>query len=216
MAIRAVVFDMDGTLLHTMPDLARAANEAFARMGFPEKTQDQMLAHMGLGGQQLIERIIPEEAGPDVRQEAFDLWRALYIQSDYALTEPFEGMVDAVRAIRALGVKTAILSNKFDEGARKLAELHFPGLFDVVQGDAPPLPRKPDAASLLRVLDMLGVGADEAVYVGDTIVDVQTAHNAGVACVGVSWGYDAAAPLPKDELAAFVREPAELAELLEM
>ena len=89
-----------------------------------------------------------------------------------------------------------MLSNKFDEGARRLAERFFPGLFDAVRGDAPPAPRKPDPTTLLRMLDELGVQPSETAYVGDAIVDVHVARNAGVRAIGVSWGYDAANPLP--------------------
>lgn len=208
--IRALIFDMDGTLLHTMPDLAVAANEALAHMGFPTRTQDEMLAYMGYGGQWLIEQIVPEGATDEERRQTFELWRELYIRSDYALTKPFDGMVDTLRQLRRSGVKLGVLSNKFDAGVRALAQQHFPGLFDAVQGDAPPLPRKPNPTTLLQMLEALDAAPEEAAYVGDAQVDVQVARNAGVRMVGVSWGYDQAAPLPVDELDAYIHEPGEL------
>ena len=213
--IRALIFDMDGTLLHTMPDLAVAANEALAHMGFPERTEDEMLAYMGHGGKWLIERIVPADATNEERRQTFELWRELYIGSDYALTGPYEGMVDTLHHLQQSGVKLGVLSNKFDAGVRTLAQRHFPGLFDAVQGDAPPLPRKPDPTTLLQMLETLDVRPEEAVYVGDAQVDVQVARNAGVRAVGVSWGYDQAAPLPIAELDAYVREPRELFALVQ-
>ncbi len=213
--IRALIFDMDGTLLHTMPDLAIAANEALARMGFPTRTQDEMLAHMGYGGRWLIEHIVPESATDEQRLQTFELWRELYIGSDYALTKPYDGMVDALQRLQRNGVKLGVLSNKFDAGVRALAQRHFPGLFDAVQGDAPPLPRKPDPMTLLQMLETLGAAPEEAAYVGDAQVDVQVARNAGVRMVGVSWGYDQAAPLPIDELDAYIHEPCELLALVQ-
>lgn len=208
--IRAVVFDLDGTLLDTMPDLAAAANEALRCMGFRERTYGEMLSFMGRGGAWLIDHLVAPDATAEQRAQMFELWRDLYIGSEYALTAPFDGAVSAVRTLRERGVKTAVLSNKFDVGVRTLTARHFPGLFDIVQGDAPPLPRKPDPRSLLNVLDELGVAAQDAVYVGDTRVDAETAQNAGVRAVGVSWGYAKCTPLPIAELDAYVRSFDEL------
>ena len=201
---------MDGTLLHTMPDLIVAANEALVRMGFPTRAEDEMLAHMGHGGQWLIGQIVPENATDEQRQQTFELWRELYIGSDYALTKPYDGMIDTLRQLQLSGMKLGVLSNKFDAGVRTLARRHFLGLFDAVQGDAPPLPRKPDPTTLLQMLETLGVRPEDAAYVGDSQIDVQVARNAGVRAIGVSWGYDQAAPLLIAELDAYVREPYEL------
>ena len=208
--MRAFVFDMDGTLLHTFPDLAIVANKALEQMGFPTRTYDELLAFMGFGGKWLINQAVPASASDDERQRTFELWRTHYIESGYIETRPFPGIVDCVRELRARGMKTAIVSNKLDDGVRTLAAKHFPGLFDAVHGDMPGVPRKPDATVLLQTLDELGVCPKDAVYVGDTNVDAQTAHNAGVAMVGVSWGYAKADPLLISGLDAFIRHPAEL------
>ena len=214
MGIRAFVFDMDGTILHTLPDLVVAANEALDQMGFPARTYDEILALMGEGGAHMIERAVPPGTPDEVRWQAFDLWRDIYIASDYANTAPFVGIPETLQQLRQRGVKTAVLSNKFDAGTRLLAERCLPGLFDIVCGDAPPAPRKPDPTTLLAMLDELGVRPDEAAYVGDTMVDVKTARNAGVMAIGVSWGYDSANPLCPDELDAYIHEPGELLGLL--
>lgn len=214
MGIRAFVFDMDGTILHTLPDLVVAANEALGQMGFPTRTYDEILALMGEGGAHMIERAVPAGTPDELRWQTFDLWRDIYIASDYANTAPFPGIVETLQQLRERDAKTAVLSNKFDAGTRLLAERCLPGLFDIVLGDAPPAPRKPDPTTLLAMLDELGVRPDEAAYVGDTMVDVKTARNAGVMAVGVSWGYDAANPLCADDLDAYIHEPSELLALL--
>ncbi len=208
--VKAFVFDMDGTILHTFPDLAATANEAFEAMGFPTRTSDEIMAHMGFGGRWMIWQLVPQHATDEQRERTFAIWRDRYINSGYPLTRPFPGIVDVVRELRARGVKTAVLSNKFDEGARVLAERHFPGLFDVVRGDSPSFPRKPDPESLLQMLEEMGVSPAEAAYVGDAAIDVETARNAGVYAVGVSWGYGKANPLPLDELDAYVTSPEQL------
>ena len=213
-AVKAYVFDLDGTILDTMPDLAIAANEAFGQMGFPMRTQDELLDLMGFGGRYLIQRAVPPSASPEQAQETFEIWRSLYIASDYAHTAPFPGVVDALVQLRSRGAKTAVLSNKFHEGVRVLSARHFPGLFDAVRGDAPPVPRKPDPTSLLQILDVLNASPDEAAYIGDTPIDVETARNAGVMAIGVSWGYDKAAPLNRDDLDAYIHDPAELLSFL--
>ena len=210
MPIRAMIFDMDGTILHTLPDLVVAANEAFDQLGYPPRTEAEALTCMGRGGKHLVEKLMPSGCTDAERTRAFELWRSIYIASDYAHTYPFPGIEGVLNELRSRGVKTAVLSNKFDAGVRVLSERFFEGLFDLVRGEIPPAPRKPDPTVLLEMLDELGVRADEAAYVGDTIVDFEVARNAGVMAVGVSWGYDKVDPLPQDELDAYVYEPAEL------
>ena len=214
MTIRALVFNMDGTILHSLPDLAICVNGALERMGYPTRTYDEIESFMGAGCKELIDQAVPAGTAPEQCAETLELWRSLYLASDYVNTAPFPGIVDMLHDLRDRGIKTAILSNKFDAGVRVLADRCFPGLFDIVQGEIPPLPRKPDPASLLNMLDELGVGSPEAAYVGDTGVDVLTARNAGVRAIGVSWGYAKAAPLCKEHLDAFIHDPAELLALV--
>jgi phosphoglycolate phosphatase len=208
--VEAFVFDMDGTILHTLPDLAIAANEALTRLGYPTRSYEEILGFMGNGAQRLIESSLPACATDDERARTFALWRSIYLQSDYAHTEPFPGIVDTLHALRGAGVKTAVLSNKFDAGVQALSARFFPGLFDIARGEVPPTPRKPDPTSLLQVLCELDVPVDAAAYVGDTQVDVEVARNAGVRAIGVSWGYDTANPLPVKGLDAYIHSPEEL------
>ncbi|MBQ9003507.1 MAG: HAD family hydrolase [Eggerthellaceae bacterium] len=213
MPVKAIVFDMDGTILHTLPDLVAAANETFAQLGYPARTEAEALERMGSGGRHLVEKLMPPGCTRAEGERAFQLWREIYIASDYVGTQPFPGIVEALRDLRARGVATAILSNKFDAGVQALVERFFDGLFDLVRGEIPPAPRKPDPTVLLSMLAELDVRPAEAAYVGDTVVDAQVARNAGVLAVGVSWGYDKTEPLPRDELDAYLRDPAEFVPL---
>lgn len=213
MGIKAIVFDMDGTILHSLPDLVIATNEALTRMGFPTHTEEEIVTFVGNGAERLIDQSTPATATPQQRRETLELWRSIYINSSYDNTAPFPGIVELLRQLRERGVGTAVLSNKFDAGVQVLAERFFPGLFDVCRGEVPPIPRKPDPTALFMVMEELGATPQETVYVGDTNVDVQVARAAGVMAVGVSWGYDKALPLPVDELDAYIHDPAEILSL---
>ena len=215
MAIRAFVFDMDGTILHSLPDLAIATNEALERQGYPTHTYDEIMSYMGNVAQKLIERALPPGTPANVCQRTFELWRAIYLQSDYANTAPFPGIIDTLRELRRRDMKTGILSNKFDAGVRSLAEQYFPGLFDAVRGEIPPAPRKPDPTTLLQMLDALGVQPEETIYVGDLNIDRKTARNAGCTFAAVSWGYAKASPLPVEALDHYIHDPGELLALLD-
>ena len=212
--IKAFVFDLDGTLLHTLPDMAKAANDALEHYGFPTHDLCEYEKYMGNGGWKMIHRAVPPNATPEQCGQVFDLWRELYMGSDYALTHPFPGIESVLRELLSRGEMIAVLSNKFDEGARYLVERHFPGMFQAVRGDKPPAPRKPDPTTLLDMLGFLGVAPDEVAYVGDAKVDVEVARNAGVMAVGVSWGYDGADPLPVGSVDAYIHDPSELIALL--
>ena len=210
MAVKAFVFDMDGTILHTLPDLYAASNAALTQLGYPTRTYEEILAFMGNGAQRLIECALPEGSSPSACAQAFQTWRSIYLQSAYEHTEPFPGITQVFHALRERGAKVAILSNKYDAGVQVLTERFFPGLVDVARGERPPTPRKPDPTSLFEVLDELGVSPAQAVYIGDTNVDVKLARAAGLPIIGVSWGYDAANPLPVEQLDAYIHDPAEL------
>ena len=215
MGVKAFVFDMDGTILNTIPDLTMVTNLTMERLGYPQHTQEEVITFVGNGAERLVTQACPADTTPEERQHALELWRNIYLECGDDLTEPFPGITETLRELRARGMKTAVLSNKFDAAVRELSDHYFPGLFDVSLGEIPPTPRKPDPTMLLQILDEFGVKPEEAVYVGDTSVDVEVARNAGTKAVGVSWGYDAALPLPLDELDAYIHEASELLKLVD-
>lgn len=210
MKFKAFVFDMDGTILHTLPDLAVITNLALERMGFPLHTDHEVLTYVGNGAERLIEQAVPSWASPEQTAQTLALWRALYLERGNQLSEPFPGIPELLASLRAQGVKTAVLSNKFDAAVRQLAQDYFPGLFDIARGELPPTPRKPDPTALLQILESLGVDPSEAAYVGDTNVDVQVANRAGVFAIGVTWGYEDAIPMEREKLDALVDHPRQI------
>ena len=215
MSIKAVIFDMDGTILHTLPDLTMVTNRTMEQLGYPQHTQEEVETFVGNGAERLVSQACPPGTSPEDCKRALKRWQAIYLECGDDLTEPFPGIVETLRELRSRGVKTAVLSNKFDAAVRELSDHYFPGLLDKSLGEIPPIPRKPDPTMLLQILEEFGVKPEEAAYVGDTSVDVEVARNAGTLAVGVSWGYDAALPLPIDKLDAYINTPSELLELLD-
>ena len=210
MATKAFVFDMDGTILHTLPDLTVVTNRAMERMGYPLHTQEEVLTYVGNGAARLVSQACPPGTSDEDKRFTLKLWQQIYLDYDNALTAPFPGIPETLRELRARGMKTAVLSNKFDAAVLELAEQYLPGLFDIARGEIPPIPRKPYPDALLQVIEQLGATPAQTVYVGDTSVDYETARNAGTRIVGVSWGYDKALPMPIDKLDGYIHEPIEL------
>ena len=210
----AYIFDLDGTVLDTLPDLVNITNTVLAEWDMPTHTTEEVNSYVGNGARMLLVRAAPEGTPDDVIDALLARWRGIYPELGHQFTHPYAGIPETLDELKSRGAKLGVLSNKFDAATCAVIGRHFPGVFDLVRGDKPPAPRKPDPTVLLQMLDELGVTAAETAYVGDAMVDLQVARRAGVAAVGVSWGYDAANPLPVHELDAYLHNPAELLDLL--
>ena len=171
------VFDMDGTILDTLDDLTNTLNLSLEEAGLPLRTKEEVRSFVGNGVGKLIERALPEVFARNYKLHCADL------------TRPYDGVPELIAALRARGVKTAVVSNKVDFAVRQLAEDYFPGLFDIAVGEREGVKRKPAPDSVFAVMDALGVRREETVYIGDSDVDVETAKNAGVDLIGVEWGF---------------------------
>ncbi len=194
-AYRAVLFDLDGTLLSTVEDLAAAANPALEVFGYPTHPTEVLGRMVGHGIANLMAQALPGGYGNPDHPAVLAEFRTYYSAHVADATRPYPGMPELAAALKARGVRTALVTNKFQAGAEALMARFFPGLLDAVVGDDPSHARKPDPSGVRLALERLGVGADGAVYVGDTEVDLQTAENAGLPCVCVSWGYRSRAEL---------------------
>lgn len=189
MVYAAYIFDLDGTLLNTLPDLVRLTNMVLDRRGWPQRTQDEILSYVGDGGRMLLKRAAPDQATEEQIEAAFAEWQKLYPTYGHALTKPYDGIPEALAQLKANGAKLGVLSNKFDEAAQEVIARHFPGMFDVVRGECAEIPRKPDPRGLLHMMGQLGVQPQQVAYVGDSGTDMKVAVAAGAFPVGVSWGY---------------------------
>lgn len=213
---RLVIFDLDGTLLDTIGDLAAACNTVLERRGFPCHTYEQYCGFVGNGVMRLVERALPEA---DRTPETVAAVRADFVKhyTEYInrYTKPYEGIPELLAELTRRGVRMAVASNKFQAGTEKLVRLYFPGVaFDPVLGQRPDVPLKPDPAVVVEILALTGVARDEVLYVGDSGVDMQTATAAGVRSVGVTWGFRTRGELEQSGAHHVVDTPDEILELL--
>lgn len=189
MNIKAVIWDLDGTLLNTLDDLAAAANAALAQNSMPQKTTEEIRRAIGNGIRMLIVRIVPGGEGNPAFGKVYDDFVAYYGAHSRERTQPYPGVLEALDALCARGVRHAVVSNKIDFAVKALCAAYFGDRIAVALGDAPARRRKPEPDGVLEAMRQLGVTAAEAVYVGDSEVDAATAKSAGLRLCAVSWGY---------------------------
>jgi phosphoglycolate phosphatase len=211
--IKAVLFDLDGTLLDTIDDIADSANYTLERFGYPTHPVGAYRYFVGQGADYLLDAIVPDSARvPENMKSLKKVYVERYNAHSLDKTRPYDGIAEAVKKLREAGLKLAVISNKPEEATKKTVLSMFPeGMFDFIAGAKPEVPLKPDPAIVRAVLDEFGISPDEAFFVGDTSVDLATAKNAGCPSVGVTWGFR-----PEEaETADFViRDPSELSGLV--
>lgn len=207
---KAVIFDLDGTLLNTLEDLRTAVNLALAANGYPVRTLEEIRFAVGNGIRKLIARSVPEGTLPEAEEAVFARFREEYGIHCSDTTAPYAGVPELLRRLREEGFLLAVVSNKADFAVQKLAEQYFPGCFDAVLGETEGLSRKPAPDMVEEVLRRLGVQKEEAVYVGDSEVDVATARNARLSCISVTWGFRERAVLEEHGAVCFADNTEEL------
>ena len=191
MKYQALIFDLDGTLLDTLDDLADGVNAALRAHNHPEKTRDEVCAAVGNGMLKLMDRVIPGgRTAPDFDQ-VFAYFKQYYAAHCEDKTAPYAGIPEQLQKWRDAGVKMAIVSNKADFAVKKLAATYFPDTITVAIGEneAAGIRKKPAPDTVDLALKELGVTRAEAVYIGDSEVDVETARNADMPCLSVTWGF---------------------------
>ena len=210
-----VIFDLDGTLLNTIDDLADAGNWVCRRRGWPEHTAEEYKTFVGSGIPRLVERFTPEKfRTPALLSEVLSEFSRRYDAHKEDKTAPYPGVADAVRALREAGVVTAVLSNKAHPMAQAVVERYFPGLFCQVQGAVEGAPVKPDPTLLWALMDRLGADRAHTLFVGDSDVDIRTARSGGLASCGVLWGFRSRRELEAEGAGVLISRPEELAQLV--
>ena len=211
------IFDLDGTLLHTLPDLVVITNKALRTCGFPARTEAEILSYVGNGVKALMYQAVPEGTPAEQAEAAMTCWKELFPYYDNELTRPYPHIEEMIAALRTRGCKLGVLSNKFDAGVHQVMGKYLPRRFEVEHGECDDIPRKPDPTGLLRTIRELGSTPARTVYVGDSPGDVRTARNAGAYAVGVSWGYHAVEDFAAEDAEPdlMIDSPLELVELAE-
>lgn len=189
MRYKCVIFDLDGTILDTLDDLADAANAALAACGYPARTKDEVRRFVGNGIRKLIERATPDGVSDEDIVRTHEAFTAYYSAHCKDKTRPYEGIPELVSELKANGIHTAVVSNKADYAVKKLCEEYFGGIFDIAIGEREGIRKKPAPDSVLEVMRALGAEADYTIYIGDSDVDIMTAQNSGIGCIGVSYGF---------------------------
>jgi phosphoglycolate phosphatase len=184
-----VIFDLDGTLLDTLGDLHSSVNFALRKFRFPERTIDEVRSFIGNGVVKLMERSTPENTDEETQQRCLDAFRKYYLQHMSDTTAPYVGVTELIKELRAQGIKIAVVSNKLHPAVEDLCESYFSGLIHKAMGVSVEDERKPSPINVIRTMELFEADADNCIYIGDSEVDVQTAHNAGLKCVGVTWGF---------------------------
>ena len=212
------IFDMDGTILNTIDDLADSLNVILERYSMPLHTVDQVRFMVGNGIPKLIERAIPNGRDNPKFDEILKEYIAYYEEHSAIKTRPYDGIVEAVKALRKSGVKIAVNTNKVEAAALDLVAKYFPDCFDIVSGSRPGLPPKPAPDGVYEILKRAGIDGksegQKAVFIGDSDVDLQTGINAGLDVIGVDWGFRGKAFLLEHGASLVVYNTEELLKLL--
>lgn len=186
---RLAIFDLDGTLLDTLDDLYNAVNYALGEFSFPLRSKDEVRRFIGNGVKKLMERATPDGTDDKTNESCLRVFREYYLSHMRDFTLPFGGTKELLFSLREKGILIAVVSNKLHEAVKELCDDYFPGLIDEAIGVSHESERKPNAINVLKAMKLFDADTDTAVYIGDSEVDVQTAHNAGLECIGVTWGF---------------------------
>ena len=209
-----VIFDLDGTLLNTIDDLADTGNHVCTLHGWPTHTVDAFKLMVGNGIPKLVERFAPQGTSQEMLDQAYQEFMDWYGVHKEDKTAPYAGMPEVAKALREAGVSIAVLSNKADVMAGPVVEHYYPGIFPVVQGALPGLPTKPDPTLLHKLMERLGATREDTLFVGDSNVDIRTAKNGGLTGCGVLWGFRSREELEAAGADVIVSTPQELQDLI--
>lgn len=183
------IFDLDGTLLSTLNDLATSTNYALRWAGMPERTIEEIRMFVGNGVKLLMERAIPNGINNPKFEETYAKFREHYLEHNLDTTSPYDGIPELLRELKRRGKKLAIVSNKFYAATQDLAKHFFPDTIKVAIGERETIRKKPAPDTVLEALRQLGASKEGAVYIGDSDVDIMTAKNCGLPCISVLWGF---------------------------
>ena len=187
--IKTVLFDLDGTLLNTLTDLSNSVNYALSSHHLPQRTELEVRSFLGNGIHNLIEKSVPENTPSELLEDVFQSFKSYYLQHGLDSTAPYPGIMSLLKALQQKSVKMAIISNKVDTAVQQLNKKFFSDYISIAIGEKPQIRRKPAPDSVLLAIKALDANPATTLYVGDSEVDYETAHSAGIRCALVTWGF---------------------------
>ncbi|MDD4924098.1 MAG: HAD-IA family hydrolase [Dehalococcoidales bacterium] len=211
---KAVIFDMDGTLLDTLEDITDSVNYALGSLGFAQRDLSEIRSYVGNGVIRMMELSFPDGTQNPLFNDAVSLFKRHYAKNCRNKTRPYDGIMELLELLIERGYKTAVISNKYDTAVKELNQFYFSDYIPIAIGESSDIKRKPAADMLLAALNRLSVPGEEAIYIGDSEVDIETAKNAGVDCISVAWGFRDRDWLVSHGAKTIVDSPEELAALL--
>ncbi len=214
MRYNTVIFDLDGTLLNTLDDLRDSLNEVLTSKGYAPKSLEEVRRFVGNGVRNLIRMSVPKECSDEVVTQVMEEFKDNYRQNMQNKTRPYNGIMELLLDLYRYNYKIAIVSNKYDSAVKELARTYFGNLIPVAIGETSEIKRKPAPDSIFTAVKELGSSLSSTVLVGDSETDVQTAKNAGIPCIGVTWGFRCREVLRSEGADYLIDTPKELLTLI--
>lgn len=212
---KAIIFDLDGTLLNTLDDLAAAVNYALSLCGYPIRTTEEVRRFIGNGVIKLMQRATPDGISEEEFDRCFEAFRTYYLHHMTDNTKAYNGIKELLAALKNKGIKTAVVSNKLHAGVVGLCKDYFSDTLTCAFGVEDESERKPSPANVFKAMKAMGVSNEEAIYAGDSEVDVMTAKNSGLDCIGVTWGFRDKEELTSSGAKYIVNVPGEILDIIE-
>lgn len=214
MKIEGIVFDLDGTLIDTLDDLMDSVNFALAKYDFPARNLDEIRSFVGNGVKRLVDLSVPEGTSEEIGADCLAIFKEHYKGNSRNKTAPYAGIKEMLAKVKEKGYKTAVVTNKIQDAAIEIIRSFFGDKIDVIIGQVDGVAQKPEPDGVWLALEKLGVSKENSVYVGDSEVDCMTAHNAGIPCIGVTWGFRDRSVLEEHKAEFIIDKPEELFEVL--
>lgn len=212
--MKAIIFDLDGTLLDTLEDLKNAVNAALEHYKMPRRSLDEVRSFVGNGLRNLMIRAVPDGEENPKFEEALSFLKDYYAVHCKDNTGPYPGIMEMLDELKERGITMAIVSNKIDSAVKELDKEYFNGYMSAAIGEMEGVARKPAPDTVLKALEECDLKPEDAIYVGDSDVDIATAKNTGIPCISVSWGFRDTAFLKEHGATQIIDNPAELLELV--
>ena len=215
--IRLLIFDLDGTLLNTLEDLTDSTNYALKEFNFPTRTIEEVRNFVGNGVAKLIERAIPNGRENENFEDCLEVFKQNYAENMNNKTSPYEGIIDLLKELKSKNYKVAVVSNKFDLAVKGLCARYFADLVDIAIGENEKagIKKKPAPDTVNQVLKNFNISNEEAIYIGDSEVDIMTAKNSNMDCISVTWGFKDKEFLLANDAKIIVNSPDEIISILE-